>query len=230
MQQYLQVMALALALIGALFAPLVKADLFDIEWDLRSDKKGIQVYTGDVDGSKLKAVRATMEVEASLGEIVALVRDPQACPKWAELCKLSEHIEVTSETEMLVYTLNDLPWPVSDRDAVAQIQWRQDPQTLRVEMSAIVTPEGKPRRKGTIRIGYGVTGWSFTPLGNGRVAVESLAHLDPGGATPAWLTNRLLVDAPHQTLSNMREILSSKKYQGSTFDFLTEPTGSNTPE
>lgn len=220
---------MAVAVMIALSAPVAHADLFDIEWDLRSDKEGIQVYTGDVDGSKLKAVKAYMEIEVSLGEIIALVRDPDACPDWAELCKLSEHIEVTSETEMLVYTLNDLPWPVSDRDAIAKIQWSQDAQSLRVEMSAIVTPEGKPPRKGTIRIGYGVTGWSFTPLGNGKIAVESLAHLDPGGATPAWLTNRLLVDAPHQTLSNMRDILESKKYVGSTFDFLTEPTGSDTP-
>lgn len=221
--------AIAAVLVAALYTSVAQADLFDIEWDLRSDKEDIQVYTGDVDGSKLKAVKAFMEIETSLAEIVALVRDPEACPDWAELCKLSEHIEVTSETQMLVYTLNDLPWPVSDRDAIAQIQWSQDPQTLRVEMSAIVTPEGKPPRKGTIRIGYGVTGWSFTPLGNGKVAVESLAHLDPGGATPAWLTNRLLVDAPHQTLSNMREILRSKKYAGSTFDFLTEPAGSDAP-
>lgn len=217
-------------LMVALATPAAHAGLFDIEWDLRSDKEGIQVYTGDVDGSKLKAVKAYMEIEVSLGEIVALVRDPEACPDWAELCKLSEHLEVTSETEMLVYTLNDLPWPVSDRDAVAQILWSQDPQTLKVEMSAKVTPEGKPRRKGTVRIGYGVTGWSFTPLGNGRVAVESLAHLDPGGATPAWLTNRLLVDAPHQTLSNMRELLRSKKYEGATFEFLAEPTGSDAPK
>lgn len=223
------IVAVGVLLVG-FSSPFVWAELFDIDWELRSDKEDIQVYTGDIDGSRFKAVKANMEMEASLGELVALIRDTEACPDWAELCKLSEHVEVVSETEMSVYTLNDLPWPVSDRDAIAKILWSQNPQTLAVEMEAIVTAEGKPLRKGTIRLEYGVTGWTFTPLGNGRIAVESSAHLDPGGATPAWLTNRLLVDAPHQTLSNMREIVSSRKYAGSTFDFLQEPAAAKPPE
>ncbi len=218
------------ALLVGFCSPVVWADLFDIDWELRSDKADIQVYTGDVEGSKFKAVKANMKMEASLGEVVALIKDLQACPDWAELCKLSEHLEVVSETELSVYTLNDLPWPVSDRDAIAKILWSQNPQTLAVVMEAIVTAEGKPPRKGAIRLEYGVTGWTFTPLGNGRIAVESRAHLDPGGATPAWLTNRLLVDAPHQTLSNMRKIVSSKKYTGSTFEFLLEPVTAKATE
>lgn len=217
-----------LTLVGVLLVTLpwsiARADLFDIDWELRKDKEGIQVYTGDVIDSKFKAVKANMEIEASLAEIVGLVRDSQACPDWAELCKHSEPIEVTSETQMLVYTLNDLPWPVSDREAIAKILWSQNPQTLGVEMTATVTASSKPRRKGVLRLKYGVTGWSFIPTGNGMVAVESRAHLDPEGATPAWLTNRLLVDAPYQTLSKMRKIILTRKYQESKYDFLTEPT------
>lgn len=200
------------------------ADLFDIEWELRRDKEQIQVYTGDVEGSKFKAVKATMELEASLGEFVALVMDSKSCPDWAELCKHSEQVSTTSETEMIVYTLNDLPWPVTDRDANAAVRWSQDPQTLAVEMLAKITTEGRPPRKGTLRLQYGVTGWTFTPVGDGRVAVESRAHLDPGGATPAWLTNRLLVDAPYQTLSKMRELILTRKYEGSSISFVREPT------
>ena len=214
---------LLVALLICTSTQTVSADLFDIEWELKRDKDAIQIYTGDVAGSKFKAVKAIMELDTTLAELVALVRDAKACSDWADLCKKAEHVEILSATEMFVYTLNDLPWPVSDRDAVAHIVWSQDPSTHSVTMRATVTSDKLPKRKGVVRLTYGVTSWTFTPLADGKVSVLSHAHVDPAGATPAWLTNRLLVDSPYVTLDNMRTITNSKKYAGATFDFLTEP-------
>ena len=74
------------------------------EWELKRDRDGIQVYTRSVEGSKHKAVKAEMRVEASLNELVGLVMDTSACPEWAALCKRSEVTEQVSETELYVYT------------------------------------------------------------------------------------------------------------------------------
>ena len=223
----MRILAIATVLLfTCLLTQSVQAGLFDIEWDLKQDKDDIQVYTGDVEGSSFKAVKANMEVDTTLAELVALVRDSEACPDWAELCEKAENLEVLSETELFVYTLNNLPWPVSDRDAVAKVIWSQHPETLAVDMVATVTPDKKPTRRSTVRLQYGVTSWTFTPIANGKIAVRSLAHVDPGGATPAWLTNRLLLDAPHVTLLRMRKIINSNKYTGAAYDFITEPLGS----
>lgn len=192
-------------------------------WEQQRDRDGIQVYTRDVDGSKFKAVKSTMTIAASLRELVALVRDAAACPDWAALCKMAESIDELSETEMYVYTLNDLPWPVADRDAIAHVLWSQDPSDLAVTMIATVVSDKLPAKKGIVRLSYGTTSWHFKPTADGQVDVTSIAHVDPGGATPAWLSNRLLVDSPFDTMAGMRKIIKSNRYENSAFEFLSEP-------
>ncbi|MEM7077443.1 MAG: START domain-containing protein [Pseudomonadota bacterium] len=193
------------------------------EWELKRDRDGIAVFTTPVAGSKFKAVKATMTVESSLNALVALVQDTGACPEWAAHCKAAEVIDQVNDQEMFVYTLNDMPWPVSDRDAVAHVRWQQDPETLQIVMSATLAPDKAPRVKGNVRLTYGETSWEFAPAQDGQVIVTSRAHIDPGGATPAWLTNRLLVDAPFDTLRGMRSLLATGRYAELEYDFVTEP-------
>ena len=195
----------------------------DHNWVLTRDRDGIQVYTRVVENSKFKAVKAVMTITASLGELVALVRDAAACTDWAALCAKAELVEILSETEGYVYTLNDLPWPISDRDVVAHVLWSQSPTDLAVTMSATVVSGKLPIEEGVVRLSYGVISWQFIPVGMGKIEIVSHAHLDPGGVTPAWLTNRLLVDSPFDTMVGMREMTNADRYKNSSFEFLSEP-------
>ena len=187
-------------------------------WELKRDRDGIQVYTRSVEGSKHKAVKAEMLVEASLNELVGLVMDTSACPDWAALCKVSEVAEQVSETELYVYTLNDLPWPVKDRDAVAKVLWTQDASGS-VKMTAELVTGKVPETRKALRLTQGITSWVFHPEENGT-RIVSEAHLDPGGGTPAWLTNMLLVDSPFDTMVGMRDLVTSGKYKDAQFTFI----------
>lgn len=219
----LQRLLLAFSVLG-LGASALAEDALDLPWELKRDRDGIAIYTAVVPDSKHKAVRSVMMLEGvRLSELTALVRDPDACPDWADLCKRAEVVETVSETEMYVYTLNDLPWPVTDRDAIAHVRWAQDAETGAVTMRASLVPDKLPVTDGTIRIQYGETSWTFMPQDDGRVEVASFAHIDPSGATPAWLTNRLLVDSPHTTNTAMRAIIDSDRYDNASFNFITEP-------
>ncbi len=190
------------------------------------DEDGIVVATKVVADSKFKAVQATMTVPARLEELVGLVRDVSACDQWAHLCKSSREIRVVSETELFVYSYNDLPWPVSDRDAVAHVNWSLDPVTGVVLMTAnVVTDEvpevGKvPPVKGAVRLSYAMTSWRFLALPDGTTRVTTDAHVDPGGPLPAWVTNMLLVDAPFQTMTKMRDVVARGDYADAKFGFL----------
>lgn len=193
------------------------------EWELKKDDAGIQVLTRAVDGSKFKAVRATMTVTAQIPALVALVRDTEACPEWAHLCKSAAEHEVISETELYVYTHNDLPWPVSDRDALAHVTWAVDAATGTVTMTARAVGESDLKEKrGVVRLSNALTSWTFRPVGDGRVDVISDAHVDPGGPLPAWITNMLLIDAPFQTLTRMRALADTGRYDDASFAFLEQ--------
>ena len=213
--------ALSVLITASLFSLPVVAE--EAEWELKRDRDGIQVYTRPVEGSPYRAVRATMVVDSSLSAIVALIHDTDACPQWADLCAESRMIEQVSDTELFVYTLNDVPWPVSDRDATSHVVWRQDPESLMVEMSAELVSDKMPERKRTVRLQEGTTGWQFIPLENGQVEIVSSAHLEPGGAIPGWLSNRLLVDSPFTTMEGMRDMLASGAYDDAEYAWISEP-------
>ena len=39
--------------------------------------------------------------------------------------------------------------------------------------------------------------------------VEYQAHVEPGGSMPAWLANKFVVDAPFETIRDLRELVTA---------------------
>ena len=195
----------------------------DAPWQLQRDRDGIKVYTRTVAGSKYKAVKATMTIHTSLSAVAALVRDTSACPKWQALCKSARGIKILSPQDMYVYQVNNLPWPVSDRDVVAHIEWRQDKKTLAVTMKVDAVSGMMPRQAGLVRVTRASSLWTFEPVDDGMVKVTTQAHINPGGPIPAWLINMLLVNSPYKTLTNMRRILGTGRYDDAKLGFIEEP-------
>lgn len=189
------------------------------DWTLKRDKDGIQVSIRSVAGSKHDAVRAEMEIDVALTELVGIMMDPSACPDWVALCKRSEIVNQDSATELHIYTLNDLPWPARDRDVVAHVVWSQD-DTGKVTMQATLVAGLVPAMNKTLRLTEGTTQWQLIPVSSTRTRIVSEAHIDPGGATPAWLVNMLLIDSPHKTMKNLRALAQTGRYRGVSVEFL----------
>ncbi len=191
------------------------------DWQEEVTEDGITVSTRQVEGSKHKAVRAEMQIQGSLAQLVALIMDNDTCPELAKLCKQARVVEQISETELYVYSYNNLPWPVADRDAVTHVTWQQNPESLAIEMTAVAVP-GKVPETRAVRLKQAVTRWRFEPIPGGMVHVVSEAHLDPEGPIPAWLSNLLLIDAPLDTMKRMRKIIARGRYADASFAFIRE--------
>ena len=115
-----------------------------------------------------------------------------------------------------------MPFPIKDRDVVMHFVWTQDPVTRVVVLDNRnidgVLPEN-PRR---IRLPSAISGWSFEPLGDGRVLASSEGHLEPGASLPAWLLNSLLVDAPFNTMEAVAAAVKLPRYREVQLDFIVE--------
>ena len=219
MMAYLTSALLILTSSLAVAQPDTRAISSSLNWKLKRDKDGVRVYTAPVPDSKHAAVRGTMEVATPIKELVALILDTDACSEWAALCKESFVADRRSATDFDVYTYNDIPWPVKDRDAVTRVTWSVNPDTGGVHMVAEIIGGIVEKNKKAIRLTTGVTSWTFTPTEAGT-RVENYAHIDPEGSTPAWLTNMLLVDAPHDTLVAMRKAVADGAYADAKVSFL----------
>lgn len=193
------------------------------DWELKRDGNDIKVYIRDVVGSKFKAVKATTTVTAPLSAAVALIRDTSACPQVAALCKKSWVHETVSETELYVYSYNDLPWPVKDRDVLVRALWSQDPADFSVTMTATSVTGMMAENDQAIRLQDASFSWEFVPLEAGRLQITTRVHIDPAGPMPALVMNLLLVDAPFKTLTNLRSVLETGKYDDARFGFVTQP-------
>jgi len=188
------------------------------DWEVQRHRDDIKVYTREVPDSKYKEVRAVMRMQTPLMPLVGLVMDTDACPELAELCKEAYVVEQESESELYIYSYNDIPFPATDRDAVTRVNWTQDDAYV-VRMEA-VTVEGMVPATKAVRVLKGVTSWEFKPVGGGEVEITTRAHIDPGGPIPAFITNMLLVDTPFKTLKNMRRIIHEGRYQDAMFSFI----------
>lgn len=198
------------------------------EWSLRkrSDEHDISVYSRR-DASGLPAFRGVMHVEAGLATLVAVFTDAESMPRWMYRTRLVRRLEVTSETRLLAYTVNDLPWPFYDRDAVLEVDIVQESESHAVKVTLTGAPQRYPRQEGLVRMPHVEALWSFTPLGGGCVEVVFQGTGDPGGAlsTPLlrWLLERVVWEAPFNTLRGLRAVVRESRYRGERPGFVREP-------
>lgn len=194
----------------------------EFNWTLKKDKRGVQIYTSKVADSNYVAVLSVMSVKASAQSLAALVMDFDYCPKWAAMCKYAKVHEQLSVNESIVYSLNNAPFPVRDRDVVAKVQWLVDDTSQKISMLSRAIDSDFPRKKGVIRVKHAVSEWHFTPQENGQTLVENFAHVDPNGALPAWVVNILIIDSPYKTFKKMRRLVESGKYDDVALSFLDD--------
>lgn len=201
-------------------ANLISAGEKTTEWDLVKDKDGIKVYTREVAGSPLKEYRGVVQVRTSLESLIALYYDPEACSEWIHNCKSAKVLKELSPTEKYIYSENEAPWPVSNRDLVFRAVITQNPDSKEVLITEEGVPNYIPENSCCIRIPEMKSYWKFTPLSSGVVEVTWQSHSNPGGRLPNFLVNSVVVDMPFETLSKMKEIVQRKKYQQSKLSFL----------
>jgi hypothetical protein len=106
------------------------------EWKLSTDKEGIKVYTSEVASSKIKAIKVTCNLAAKPSALVALLLDVESAPEWIYHTKSSKLIKQVSPSELYYYSEVAVPWPVENRDFVAHLMVRQNPE------SKVVTIDG----------------------------------------------------------------------------------------
>ncbi len=194
-----------------------------VPWQLAVDEPDVRVWKRPVADSPFVEFRAETVVRSSLSALVGLFYDIDAAPRWIDhtrrVVALSRD-DARREYVLLLET--DMPWPISDRDAVIKGRWWQEPDTLAVMLRGAsvsdVHPENPAYVRNTIR-----SDWSFIPLGDGRVKVVMAGHVDPRGNLPTWAVNLLIQESPRVTLRNLARIIGTPERQAVVHPGVTEP-------
>ena len=191
-------------------------------WKLKHDKNGVYVYSRKKEGSKHVVVRGETQVSASLNQLAALLRDPDACSEWADMCEKAFVHTRLSKYESYVYTYKNVPWPIANRDTLTHIVWSQDPQTKVVTMKGHALSGVLEEQKGALRITDANAVWKFKPLEHKRVEITVTAYVDPSGRSPAWLTNKIFEKSLYKTLKKIRRLSEKGRYKNAKVEFIDE--------
>lgn len=181
-------------------------------WSLRKETDNIRVYTIDQPDSAFKAFKAVALLDAPIENVMAVMINPQSCVEWVHNCSKSHAFGEGDFHDRYAYSVNDMPWPVADRDYVLRIQTRGDKASGEVVMDLSATPNGRDEQEKYVRVDRSDTHYRFIPE-DGKTRMIWLQHTDPNGAIPGWLVNTLLEDIPIRSMEQLERVARQERYQ-----------------
>jgi hypothetical protein len=153
---------------------------------------------------------------------VTEILDVNNCPKWVYHTKSTSLLKRVSPAELYYYSEVDVPWPVQDRDFIAHLKVRQDPDTKVIIIDAPCVNEFVKERKDVVRIKHSIGRWVITPLSKSELQVEYSIEVDPAGSVPAWLVNMFATEGPLESFKKLRQILKQPTDKGKQITFIED--------
>ena len=186
----------------------MNGQLFSQAWELEKEKEGVQVFTRKIEGYAIKEYKAIITLKTTTTKLTNLLKDHANLKSWFVKCPISKRLKKVSDNEYYVYFLNDAPWPVSDRDNITKMTFESlENGTQLVHLKCV--PDYIPEKSGIIRLPRMQAKWMFEPQADGMVKVTQQVLADLGGKVPGWLVNFAIVEAPFETLCNLRKEINN---------------------
>ncbi len=191
-------------------------------WELKKDEDGIKVYTGTAPGTHIRAVKVTCVVNTSMSALTALLMDAGAHEQWVYSTKKSYLVKQLTPASLVYYSEIAMPWPLSNRDVVVEMNISQQPATNVLVVKANAVAQYVPLNKSKVRITRSEVTWTVTPVGNNQLSVEYTGLGDPGGEVPAWLANSFSIKGPFETFKSLKKLVVSPGYARAQYAFIKE--------
>ncbi|MFL1454535.1 START domain-containing protein [Marinobacter sp. GN3S48] len=214
----------AILVCSAIFPALVQAALPAENadgWTLRKETDNIKVYTIDQEDSSFQAFKAEALMDTSMGNLMAVMVNPESCVEWVHNCTKSHAFGDGNFLDRYAYSVNDMPWPVTDRDYVLRIRTHGEQSTGEVVMDLNAVPDRREEVDGLVRVDRSDTLYRFIPEGD-KTRMVWIQHTEPNGAIPGWLVNTLLVDIPVRSMEQLERVSRRERYQGHTLVYDNE--------
>ncbi|WP_379945121.1 START domain-containing protein [Marinobacter sp. LM1] len=182
-------------------------------WSLRKEVDNVRIYTMAREGSGFEAFKAVAELDVPIENLMAVMVNPESCEEWVHNCTESHAFGQGDFHDRYAYSVNDMPWPVTDRDYVLRIRTRGDASTGEIVMDLNATPNMRAEFNSRVRVDRSDTLYRFTPKGD-RTRMVWVQHTEPNGALPGWLVNSLIVDIPVKSILALEAVAKQDRYQG----------------
>ena len=149
--------------------------------------------------------------------VEAVIRDISSMPEYMFLCKEAELIntaDMKSAGDVIYFhTLTDMPFPVSNRDAVTKALWSVDKSTGAIYCHAEGIKTTYKQKKDVVRMPLSIIDCTLIPRGADKTEVIYQVLGDPGGKLPSFLVNMLTNDYGIKTIAGLRQMVTKDKFR-----------------
>lgn len=160
------------------------------KWVEMNSENGLTVYKTDIPNSNLLGFKLKGTVDANIRDLMTNIRDVERSVEWTPELLKKITIENLSDIEALTYSVNNLPWPISDRDFILHNKlYLSKKKKLLFVISKSVEHKDYPHKKDLVRAWIHYSNMGLRPLGEKKTFVEWTLFVDPKGNIPAWLVN-----------------------------------------
>ena len=178
------------------------------EWDLAIEREGIRVYLHQ-NWKENSTYKAEGVVDVPQNQLYAFLSDIKNYPHWINGCMFTRVLYSNSELHYRYYATYDLPWPLRNRDAVADLTIRKLPDgKILATIQAIDTDtlqSGEYVRETNFSEKYELIPEEQTTILRMQGSYTTSAYL------PDWVIKKFLTWGPYDTFLSIRK--ASAKYE-----------------
>ena len=177
------------------------------DWRQEKNKNGIQVYSSKVPNSEFRATKVECTLEGDYEKLISVISDVDGMTDWVYKSSSCEIVETYSDLDFLYTVVTEMPWPMDDRESVIHLQFQTEnlPDSMTIIGSEAEDP--LPEKPDLIRVSNYSATWKVTMPEEGKIHIEYLLKLDPGGGIPPWMVNIMVEKGPYQTFLGLSEKL-----------------------
>lgn len=176
---------------------------------LRKDKDEIKVYACHSDTSRFKSIRAEMIIrDITLEELKTQLMDIKNYVTWQYNLKEAQVLERVNDSEAVIRTVIDAPWPVHNREVLTRMTASVNAASRELMVEGRVIPYDYPEETGLVRVPFSWSRWFVTELNEKDLKVKYSLSVDPGGSLPVWLVNLAVAEGPYESFRKLKMQLS----------------------
>ena len=176
-------------------------------WKLTKDKDGIKVFESATGNSNYKSIRVECTMEGSIENLIHVLADVGHHKDWIYNNKEAYLLKRISADDFYYYSETYLPWPMSNRDAVAHMKITRDTLNRFVDVVEVGESKYIPEKSGIVRVPRFSVNWHVTTTAANKLNVIYILEIEPGGNVPAWLANMFVDRGPYESFKKLGDIM-----------------------
>lgn len=186
------------------FAPAIFAQY---NWKLSKDRDSIKVFESGLSNSDYKCIKVECMLDGNYDKLVNVLSDVSHHKDWIYNNKNAYLLKRVSANEFYYYSETYLPWPMSNRDAVAHTKITRDSLNRFLNVVEVGEPKYIAENSGIVRVPRFSVNWHVTMPSENKLGIVYILEVEPGGTLPAWLVNMFVDKGPFESFKKLAEIL-----------------------